>query len=158
MAILHMDITIGKDKAVKIKFKNGTVNVLGANLTIINNREEKEKKLFGPGEYEVAGVSVIGYPGLYIFESDEMRVGVVYGDVQSNEIGEINVLLVPVTGATDLVRKIEPNIVIPLECMETSELTSFVKEIGLTVEHLPKLSMKITDFGETEKIVVLACR
>lgn len=154
------------------------------------------KKVFeGPGEYEAMGVSIIGYPSfhdakqgtergkntIYVIEADGLRLahlgdlGHTLSDDLINEIGSIDVLMIPVGGkftigpkeAVEIVGKIDPYFIIPmhyavpglnpqmftgLEPVET-----FIKEIGMTVENLPKFSLKREDILEDQgsKVIVL---
>jgi L-ascorbate metabolism protein UlaG (beta-lactamase superfamily) len=96
----------------------------------------------GPGEYEVAGVSVIGVPTfhdaekgakqgrntVYLIEIDDVRVchlgdlGHSLDDTEAEAISSPDVLLVPVGGrnainaaqAAELVRQLEPRFVVPM--------------------------------------------
>ena len=96
----------------------------------------------GPGEYEVAGVSVIGVPTyhdsekgakqgrntVYLIEIDDVRVchlgdlGHKLGDVEAETVASPDVLLVPVGGQTamngaqaaEVVRQLEPRYVVPM--------------------------------------------
>jgi len=96
----------------------------------------------GPGEYEVAGVSVIGVPTyhdaekgakhgrntVYLIEIDEVRVchlgdlGHKLDDVEAEAVSSPDVLLVPVGGrsamnaaqAAEVVRQLEPRYVVPM--------------------------------------------
>jgi L-ascorbate metabolism protein UlaG (beta-lactamase superfamily) len=96
----------------------------------------------GPGEYEVAGVSVIGVPSfhdaekgarqgrntIYLIEIDDVRVchlgdlGHSLDDTEAEAIASPDVLLVPVGGrnainaaqAAELVRQLEPRFVVPM--------------------------------------------
>jgi L-ascorbate metabolism protein UlaG (beta-lactamase superfamily) len=96
----------------------------------------------GPGEYEVAGVSVIGFPTyhdaekgarqgrntVYLFEIDDLRVchlgdlGHKLDDVEAEAVSSADVLLVPVGGhnsinaslAAEVVRQLEPRYVVPM--------------------------------------------
>ena len=96
----------------------------------------------GPGEYEVAGVSVIGIPTfhdsekgakhgrntVYLFEIDDLRVchlgdlGHKLDDVEAETVSSPDVLLVPVGGhssinaaqAAEVVRLLEPRFVVPM--------------------------------------------
>ena len=95
-----------------------------------------KKIIEGPGEYEVMGVSVIGYPSfhdsesgaargkntIYVFEAEGLRIahlgdlGHVLSDDLVNQMGGIDVLMIPVGGfytigpkeAADVVSKIDP--------------------------------------------------
>jgi len=96
----------------------------------------------GPGEYEVAGVTVAGLPTfhdarqgevhgrntVYVIELDDVRVchlgdlGHALAADMLEAIGNIDVLLVPVgggntleaAGAAEVVRQVEPRVVIPM--------------------------------------------
>src|SRR5205823_12528818 len=96
----------------------------------------------GPGEYEVAGVSVIGIPTyhdaekgakhgrntVYLIEIDDVRVchlgdlGHKLDDAESEAVASPDVLLVPVGGRTtmtaaqaaEVVRQVEPRVVVPM--------------------------------------------
>lgn len=96
----------------------------------------------GPGEYEVAGVSIFGLPSfhdktkgsqrgknaLYIIEMDNLKLvhlgdlGHLLDDKQLEKINGVDILFVPVGGlytidakeAAELVGKIQPKIVVPM--------------------------------------------
>jgi L-ascorbate metabolism protein UlaG (beta-lactamase superfamily) len=96
----------------------------------------------GPGEYEVAGVSVIGFPTyhdaekgakagrntVYLIEIDGVRVchlgdlGHRLDDTDAETVASVDVLLVPVGGRTainavqaaEVVRQLEPRYVVPM--------------------------------------------
>jgi L-ascorbate metabolism protein UlaG (beta-lactamase superfamily) len=99
-------------------------------------------EIHGPGEYEVAGVSVIGVPTfhdsergakygrntVYLIEIDEVRVchlgdlGHKLEDAEAEAVASPDVLLVPVGGrsamnaaqAAEVVRQLEPRYVVPM--------------------------------------------
>jgi L-ascorbate metabolism protein UlaG (beta-lactamase superfamily) len=99
-------------------------------------------EIHGPGEYEVAGVSVIGVPTfhdadkgathgrntVYLIEIDDLRVchlgdlGHKLDDAEAEAIASPDVLLVPVGGRTamnaaqaaEVVRQLEPRYVVPM--------------------------------------------
>ena len=54
--------------------------------------------------------------------------------------------------ANDIIANIEPKIVIP---MNYDSPDQFIKDIGMTVERLPKLTIKPEDIGENQKVVIL---
>ena len=96
----------------------------------------------GPGEYEVAGVSVIGFPTyhdsekganrgrntVFLIEIDDVRVchlgdlGHRLDDTDAETVASVDVLLVPVGGRTainaaqaaEIVRQLEPRYVVPM--------------------------------------------
>lgn len=124
---------------------------LEANLVTVSHEHENHsyveavKDAFvvdGPGEYEVAGVTVYGFPTfhdhdggatrgrntVYVVEVDDVRIchlgdlGHKLNEDHLDEIGTIDVLLAPAGGGTSLdaegaaavVRQIEPRVVVPM--------------------------------------------
>ncbi|HYL08974.1 MAG TPA: MBL fold metallo-hydrolase [Candidatus Udaeobacter sp.] len=99
-------------------------------------------EVHGPGEYEIAGVSVIGLPTyhdsergakqgrntVYLFEMDDVRIchlgdlGHKLDDAEAEAVASPDVLLVPVGGRTtmngeqaaEVVRQLEPRFVVPM--------------------------------------------
>jgi L-ascorbate metabolism protein UlaG (beta-lactamase superfamily) len=151
------------------------------------------KFIDGPGEYEVMDVSVIGISSfhdakkgeergkntIYVYEAEGLRLahlgdlGHKLSEEMVEELGEINILMIPVGGtytigpeeAVEVARSIEPNIIIPMHYQDNElnkdlhetlkPVDEFLKAIGMTVEKLPKLSVKDIDMGEDSKVVVL---
>jgi L-ascorbate metabolism protein UlaG (beta-lactamase superfamily) len=124
---------------------------LDADLVTISHEHENHNytqvmrdayEIRGPGEYEVAGVSVIGVPTyhdaekgakhgrntVYLIEIDDVRVchlgdlGHALDDAEAEAIASPDVLLVPVGGhtainaaqAAEIVRQLEPRYVVPM--------------------------------------------
>ena len=119
----------------------------------------------GPGEYEISGVLIIGITTfhdedrgkirgkntVYLIEMDEISIchlgdlGHVLTNEQVEELGNVDVLLVPVGGgstinaapATEIVRQLEPKVVIPMhyktEALKRGlePVSRFLKEIGV---------------------------
>lgn len=154
------------------------------------------KVVNAPGEYEIMGVSIIGIPSyhdevsgskrgkntIYVFEMDDMRVchlgdlGHALSESLIEEIGDIDILMVPVGGeytidsetAAKVVQDIEPSIIIPMHFAgarlnpevfsKLEPVDNFVKALGLPSESLPKLSVKKEDIGEEQKVVILVAK
>jgi L-ascorbate metabolism protein UlaG (beta-lactamase superfamily) len=124
---------------------------LDADLVTVSHEHENHNytqvvrdayEIRGPGEYEVAGVSVIGVPTfhdaekgakrgrntVYLIEIDDVRVchlgdlGHKLDDAEAEAISSPDVLLVPVGGRTainaaqaaEVVRQLEPRYVVPM--------------------------------------------
>ena len=129
-----------------------------------------------PGEYEIGGVLIIGITSfhdanqgenlgknnIYVMEIDEVSVchlgdlGHVPTAGQVEEIGNVDVLLLPVGGistidasiATEVVRQLEPKVVVPMHykttatSQELEPVSNFLKEMGMeSIEAQPKLSI-----------------
>ncbi len=152
-----------------------------------------KKVITGPGEYEISGVSIIGVQSfhddkkgkergkntLYVIEIDGVRIlhlgdlGHKLGDSDIKEIGNIDILFVPVGGkftlgpkeAMEVVKQVGPSIIIPMHYKaegmnpeafgELATLDDFLKESGIRVEKLPKLSVKEGGFKEDEEYIVV---
>jgi len=147
----------------------------------------------GPGEYEVKGVYIKGIPAfhdnslgkergritIFTIETEEIKICHLsdFGqkeltEEQLEEIGEVNILMIPVGGvytigskeAAVIINQIEPQIVLPMHYRipklkeKLEELDKFLKVMGVkNHERLDKLSIKKRDLaveGET-KIIVL---
>jgi L-ascorbate metabolism protein UlaG (beta-lactamase superfamily) len=144
----------------------------------------------GPGEYEIAGVLILGLSTyhdavkgqskgkntIYLFEVDGVTIchlgdiGHVLGDEEVEEMGNVDILLVPVGGvstinasmAAETVRKVEPKIVIPMHYKtpktnrELDPVDNFLKEMGQsTVEPRPKLTVSKSNLPLVMQVVVL---
>ena len=145
----------------------------------------------GPGEYEVKEIAIQGIPSfhdeeegkkrgantIYLIEMEEMKVCHL-GDFgqkeltedQLEQIGDIDVLMVPVggeftldaKGAAHVISQIEPKIVIPMHYaipklkIKLDEVDKFLKEIGKkSVVPQPKLLIKKKDLPLETQVVVL---
>jgi L-ascorbate metabolism protein UlaG (beta-lactamase superfamily) len=145
-----------------------------------------------PGEYEVSEVSVQGIAArshmddegkmsatMYRIDADDVRVGIIghifaeLSDAQLEALGTIDVLIIPVgnsgytmdaTGALNLIKEIEPKLVIPTHYDDKSlkypvvqvSLEEALKGLAMEPkETVAKLKVKPADFGETTELVVL---
>ncbi len=220
-----MDITYLGHSSFKIKTRSATVitdpfdpkmvglkysGVAGEIVTVSHKHKDHnavdrvsgiKKIINGPGEYEISGVTIMGYKTfhdkltsndkkqgeergentIYVIEADGLVVahlgdlGHLLSDDLVDEIGDIDVLMIPVGGfftigpkeATEIISKISPRFVIPMhyktEGMEPGfagnllPVTDFLKESGMTTETLPKFSLKKEDILEEQntKVIVL---
>jgi len=103
---------------------------------------------------------------IYRVEVNDVRVAIIgniyekLSETQLEEIGLIDILIIPVggngytldaTGAASLTRSIDPKVVIPVHFAESDikyevpqdTLETFTKELGGTVEELPKYKLKL---------------
>ncbi len=212
-----MDITYLGHSSFKLKGKNATVitdpfdpTMVGlkypmqeADIVTVSHQHPDHNKvehiknvqrvIDAPGEYEIAGVSIIGVPSfhddkkgeergkntIFVYEIDDLRLAHL-GDLghklsadSLEEIGNIDILMIPVGGkftinseiAVEVVRSIEPSIIIPMHYMveglnpQTFEglekVEEFVNAAGVPSETVDKLTIKKSDIGEEQKIVIL---
>jgi L-ascorbate metabolism protein UlaG (beta-lactamase superfamily) len=138
-----------------------------------------------PGEYDIKGVTVTGIPlkqedkyiTIFLIESEDIRILNLTHIKEFNlkedeleELGEIDILILPVGGNTVLsasaaskaVSEIEPKIVIPSHykmsdlILDLDPLEKFIKEMGGKKEEMEKLTIKKRDLPEEgTKVVVL---
>lgn len=208
-----MDITYFGHSSFRLKGKDASVvtdpfdpkmvglkysGVEGDIVTISHNHDDHNKAelvkgavkiIDGPGEYEIKGISILGFPSfhdkvkgeergknvIYVYEIDGLRLchlgdlGHKLSDELLEEIGDIDILMIPVGGeytinsseAAEVVRDIEPSIVLPMHykmegtlIAKLAGVESFLKEVGMTVEKLPKLVVKKEDITEEMQKVV----
>ncbi len=138
-----------------------------------------------PGEYDVKGFTFTGIPlkqadgfvSVFLIEAEDMRIlnltHISEWNLSENdlaELGDIDVLLIPVGGNTVLtaaqaakvVNEVEPKLVIPSSfkapglIFDFDPVEKFVKEMGGKVEQLDKISFKRRDLPEEgARLVVL---
>lgn len=138
-----------------------------------------------PGEYDVKGVTVTGIPlkegekyvNVFLIESEGIRIlnlthikEWTMKEDEIEELGEIDILIVPVGGesvleasdAAKVVNEIEPKIVIPSHydstglSVKADKIEKFIKEMGGKSESMDKLTLKKKDLViEETKVVVL---
>ncbi|MBI4288363.1 MAG: MBL fold metallo-hydrolase [Chloroflexi bacterium] len=146
--------------------------------------------LSGPGEYEVAGIFILGFASfhdaeagkqlgrntIYSFDMDSVRLchlgdlGHQLSAQQVEAIGSVDVLFVPIGGASNLgvvaaahtVRQLEPRIVVPMHYKSTEPggiepLDKFAHEMGLKLEPpVPRLTVTRSNIPAEARIVVMA--
>jgi len=156
-----------------------------------NNIEDANPEAFiiqNPGEYEKQGIAVRGIASfhddkegsergpntIYVVKAEEMTVchlgdlGHKLSDQQIEDIGDIDILMIPVGGnytigakeAVEVIGQIEPKIIIPMHYkitglnvpIEGSE--KFIKELGLKPENVDKykIAKKTLPVEETKLI------
>ncbi len=148
--------------------------------------------LANPGEYEVSEVSIFGIPArahmdepgqqsatIYKIEYDDLRVvvaGHIHPDLTEDhleEIGTADILIIPVggngytldaTGAMQIIKKIEPKLVIPTHYEDAKitypvpqqPLEEALKVLGVeSREPVAKFKPKPADFSENLQVIVL---
>jgi len=148
------------------------------------------RSVTGPGEYEISGVLIIGIATfhdrergrkrgkntIYLIEVDEIAVchlgdlGHVLTAEQVEELGDVDVLLLPVGGvstinapmAAEVVRQLEPKVVVPMHyktealSWELEPVERFLKEIGVEqVVSQPKLSFTKSSLPVSTQVFLL---
>lgn len=146
----------------------------------------------GPGEYEISGILIIGIATFhdtqkgqtrgkntaYIMEIDGISVchlgdlGHVLTSEQVEEIGDVDVLLLPVGGvstinaamAAEVIRQLEPEAVVPMHyktpslSRELDPVEIFLKEMGMDkIEPRPKLTLSKSNLPLSTQIFLLSC-
>ena len=150
----------------------------------------KPRVVSGPGEYEIKGVFITGIGTyhdnvsgekagkntIYLIELDDIRVchlgdlGHKLSSRQTEELSDIDVLLVPVGGLTtinapvaaEVINMLDPEVVIPMHyktaatVMELDPVENFLKEMGHK-EVIPQAKLNVSKSGLTRntQLVVL---
>lgn len=192
------------DRSVGLDIGKPTANIVTishahkdhANSAAVRPAREKVFTIEGPGEYEVNGILITGVPTFHDKKrGEELGKNTVYvihlddvvfchlGDLghelttqQIDEIGAIDVLLVPVGGgetigpseAVSVISQLEPRVVIPMHYAQTGQssfmndlapLEKFTHELGLKeVEFQEKLSFSASSLppeGEETRIMIM---
>ena len=148
------------------------------------------KLITGPGEYEISGLLIIGIATfhdaeggsqrgkntIYLMEIDELSLchlgdlGHMLTAEQIEELGSVDILLVPVGGvstidapvAAEIARRLEPKIVIPMHyktealSRELEPVGRFLKEMGVEqVISQPKLSLNKSNLPASNQVFLL---
>lgn len=143
-----------------------------------------------PGEYSVQGINIIGIPSshdnksgaergqntIFVLESEDMRIchmgdlGSDLSEKQLEAINGIDVLMIPIGGkytidgkkAHEIIKKIEPKIIIPMHfkmkgtLIDIQDEKEFCDEIGTCPkERLSKINLKKKDLEEKNMEVVI---
>ena len=149
------------------------------------------KLVTGPGEYEISGVLIIGVASfhdgvsgqkrgkntIYLMEVDGVSIchlgdlGHSLSDDETEEIGNVDVLLLPVGGvstigaaeAAEVIRQLEPKAVIPMHYQtpdikrELEPVENFLKEMGIEApEPRPKLSFTRSNLPLSTQVFLLS--
>ena len=146
-----------------------------------------------PGEYEVAGALIIGVPTfhdnekgakrgkntVFVVEMDDLSLchlgdlGHPLTDAQLEEIGRVDVLMVPVGGvhtigsssAAALVRQMDPRIVLPMhyrtpvsDRLDLDPAQNFLQEMGVhDISPQPKLNFTKNNLPLLMQVIMLEC-
>ena len=181
-----LGLTMGKPSANIV-----TVSRNGEHHSYIDGVGGNPRVVRGPGEYEVSDVLIAGVatamePGTgptntaYVFRFDDLAVCHL-GDAdnklsnkQIEEIGDINVLLIPVGGgrvldpvhAAEVVAQLEPSVIVPMhyklagsKAEGLEPVDHFVREMGAK-EFVPESKLTVTkgSLGQEVRVVVLENR
>ncbi len=175
-------------KPIRFGARIGLVSVDHADYNGTENLSHGEKVPFvisGPGEYEVGGIAVSGFLAtkpfgksallntIYTIELEGIRLALLGAlsspdltSEQAEGIGEVDILLLPVTGgdllspadAEKIAVSLGAKLVIPLawESTDDKQLKLFLKEAGAEgVKPIEKLTLKKKDLEGKEGEVVL---
>jgi len=151
----------------------------------------EHRLLKGPGEYEISSVLIQGIATYhdavkgqsrgkntaYLMEIDGVAVchlgdiGHVLSDEQVEEMGNVDILMLPVGGvstinaamAAEIIRKLEPKVVLPMHFKtpktdrELEPVENFLKEMGLgQVEYRPKFTVSKSNLPISTQVILLS--
>jgi L-ascorbate metabolism protein UlaG (beta-lactamase superfamily) len=177
--------SLGKQSAAIV-----TVSHRHPGHSFVSGIADNPRVIWGPGEYEVTNTLIIGLATfhdkeegkqrgkntVYVIELDELSVchlgdlGHVLTAQQVEEIGNVDILLVPVgdvstinaTSAAEVVRQLEPRIVVPMHyktpvlTKELEPVDRFLKEMGVKDStSRPKLTITKNNLPASMQVVLL---
>lgn len=148
-----MDITHSEGNNFKIKSKLALISTSPLSIG--------DKTIYGAGEYEISGVSVLGFKTKEkesVFSIETERVNIVFlGDFQGkldekiiDELGDVDIVLVNNKQALNEGLRLDPYFIITVD-------EAIVKEAGFTPEVMSKFPIKKEDILEDQnaKVIVL---
>lgn len=176
--------------ALKLRGEIVTISHDAPGHNFISAVKGRSRVITGPGEFEIGGVFITGVQTnrkaklspkelrntLYVYDYDGITVAHL-GDIQKvpsqtevENLGGVNVVLVPVGGgsslnaakAAEIVSLLEPGIVIPMHYqlpgsdVELSPLNRFLKEMGVgNIDPVPSLKVTRSSVPSEARVVVL---
>lgn len=174
---------------VTISHEHGDHN----NSEVVKNDKGEVKVLKGPGEYEIKNVNFKGVATwhdksqgsergkntVFVIEMDNIKIAHL-GDLghkltedQLSQIGDIDILLIPVGGfytidaplSCEIVSQIEPKVIIPMHYQvpglkeevfaKLADVSEFVKAIGMTPKNLPSYQVKQEGLPQETELIIL---
>ena len=163
------------------RFKTDIILKTGPSGEYISEKESEGRNIMGPGEYEVKGADIMGYPSpsgaVYYVKLEDAKLvflgGLAEKELPADTMAELrsaDIMFVPVGGkpyldsddAASLIKKLEPKVVIP--CFyktpglkrKADDVKDFEKAFGQKAEPQEKLTIKAKDMTwEGIKLVVL---
>ena len=151
---------------------------------LLGTKKAKPFLINGPGEYEVAEVSIFGLPSgkkntIYLIEIDDLKLAHLGGldhlldDKKTEELNGVDILLVPVGGtftldvkqAAKLTVKIQPKIVMPMHyqlpglAYKLSAVDDFLKALGEEkIKPVDSLTVSRDRLPEERQLVIFNAR
>ncbi len=134
-------------KMVGLKYSPGEADIVTVSHNHADHNQSRlvggvKKVIEGPGEYEILGVSILGFPSfhddkkgtqrgkntIYVIEADGLRLahlgdlGHTLSEELVEDLGDIDILMIPTGGnftispqsAVSVVQDIEPSIILPM--------------------------------------------
>lgn len=159
------DFGIEGDEALLLngpgEYEVGNISIVGVPARVYSDTPEEGKRatIYRISSADFA-VVVLGHVAAPLTEEQLEAIGVV--DIAVMPVGG-NGYTLDAHGAVQVVRQLDPKVVIPTHYadktmkyeVEQAELGSFVKELGVTPEEMPKLKLKSGALPDTLSLYVL---
>lgn len=117
--------------------------------------EQSPFLIAGPGEYEIKGIEITGYPGgAFLLKAEDLRLGFLLEAAAAAPLEDVDVLFLPATETAELIiKQLEPRLVIPI----SADAGLLVRAFAQRPETQEKLVIKKKDMPvEGPRIIVLA--
>lgn len=125
------EIELKSPEKMLIRSKNDeiVVDIMESSITA----DIKTKKIFGAGEFEIGGVSIVavalenGNGVFYRIKVEGVKIGLISTGATEADLEELGPIDILGTNDTKIVSVVEPKIVIPMANMDFAELKGEVK-------------------------------
>jgi len=181
--LISPEVTILTDpfSPAKLGFKNPRIT---SEIVIFSSSQQEEKKISSeafilstPGEVGIKDVFIYGFPHLEgknpktIFKLNIEDLKICFlgeitealADEEVEKLGEIDILILPISKNTlsfkkalEIVKEIEPTLIIPQYGKDKNEISEFVKELGKkNLEEVDKLKIKKKDLVDDKTEIII---
>lgn len=116
--------------------------------------EQSPFAVAGPGEYEIQGIEITGYPGgAFLLKAEDLRLGFLGEAAEAAPLEDVDLLFLPATEAAErIIKQLEPRLVIPV----SSDAGPLTRAFAQRPEPQEKLVIKKKDIPvEGPQIIVL---
>jgi L-ascorbate metabolism protein UlaG (beta-lactamase superfamily) len=158
-------MTVLVDPALEVK-KQATDIVVGSDVNV--SGPVKRDSVFvidRPGEYEIGGVEINTIPVsddlVTVMHAEDITLVHLGGvcelsEKRMEELSTVEVLMMPIGAKKDVLNKLSPLILIPMDYKNGADIDKFVAESGFEkTERVEKLTLKESDLPDDMQVVIM---
>lgn len=181
--LISPEVTILTDpfSPAKLGFKNPRIT---SEIVIFSSSQQEEKKISSetfilstPGEVGIKDVFIYGLPHfegknlktIFKLNIEDLKIcflgeiAEALADEEVEKLGEVDILILPISKNTlsfkkalEIVKEIEPTLIIPQYGKDKNEISEFVKELGKkNLEEIDKLKIKKKDLVDDKTEIII---